>query len=370
MIENEISREAKSQASNNDQIRALEDNRSGEGESFVPLNRFDTSSSKADNSSNRAEQEKISNASKELADSHVLGKLEIVAAKKTESDSADEHEEHEADSEPNVNVGRAITWSREARERSRPVDGEGYYQVMERVGKDLLGRDMTPKETMELVTSAKALQKQRGHDSETLKSYDELLPKNEEELSVFMGNFGKRGAAGLPDAQLKELQNAIEKAIKSQSVNPGDTMVYDLKPVKDQPLVTGVVPNAVYIDSSHIEGGQGYRRNEKCEKETQQYWLSKSTAEALMRVQQALLKAGEEPVVLRSMNGAGRRALDRELIKKCAPNQPHAKRRSQHEFGISIDVDNYDNEKVRKALEKEGFIRNVPGDRPHFTRLK
>jgi hypothetical protein len=88
-----------------------------------------------------------------------------------------------------------------------------------------------------------------------------------------------------------------------------------------------------------------------------------------MRAQAALIKAGKDPLMLTNMNGAGRRALDRELISKCAPDQPHAKKHSQHEDGISIDVANYDNPDVRKAIEKEGFVHNVPGDRPHFTWL-
>jgi hypothetical protein len=200
---------------------------------------------------------------------------------------------------------------------------------------------------------------------------DELLPKNQNELVVFMNNFGKDRRGRLTDTQVKELQKDVHEAILThQSTDPKEVISFELKPVKDQKVVTDVVPNAVYIDNSHIEGGQGHRRKENCQTETQPYWLSKNTAEALMRAQKWLVENGKDPLVLRNMNGAGRRALDRELIKKCAPNQPHAKRRSQHEFGISIDVDNYDNPDVRKAIEREGFVHNVPGDRPHFTYLR
>lgn len=270
-----------------------------------------------------------------------------------------------------VNVGRPLSWSKATREVSRPKDGEGYFQVMQAVGKELLGRQISPDETMQLVSAAKALQEHRGKDKETLNGSDELLPKNQEELVVFMNNFGKDRRSRLTDTQVKDLQRDLHRAIFThQSTDPKEILSFELKPVKDQKVVTDVVPNAVYIDNSHIEGGQGHRRNEQCQTETQQYWLSKNTADALMRAQKSLLDAGKEPLVLRNMNGAGRRALDRELIKKCAPNQPHAKRRSQHEFGISIDVDNYDNPDVRKAIEKEGFVHNVPGDRPHFTYLR
>lgn len=270
-----------------------------------------------------------------------------------------------------VNVGKPITWSKATRDLARPKDGEGYFQVMQGIGAELLGRPLKTDETMQLVSAAKALQAHRGKDPETLTGSDELLPKNQDELLVFMNNFGKDRRGRLSEAQVKELQRDLADAIAThQSNNPREVISFDLKPVKDQKVVTDVVPNAVYLDNSHIEGGQGYRRKEDCSTETQPYWLSKNTAEALMRAQKSLIENGKEPLVLRNMNGAGRRALDRELIKKCAPNQPHAKRRSQHEFGISIDVDNYDNPDVRKAIEKEGFVHNVPGDRPHFTYLR
>lgn len=320
--------------------------------------------------------DKTARDSATLQDKGVVGDLNIVDSvtdnKRRRPEPRGEAETiDDVNDDEHVNVGRPLSWSKATREVSRPKDGEGYFQVMQAVGKELLGRQISPDETMQLVSAAKVLQEHRGKDKETLNSSDELLPKNQEELVVFMNNFGKDRRSRMSQTQVQELQRELHRAIFThQSTDPREVLSFELKPVKDQKIVTDVVPNAVYIDNSHIEGGQGHRRNEQCQTETQQYWLSKNTAEALMRAQKALLDAGKDPLVLRNMNGAGRRALDRELIKKCAPNQPHAKRRSQHEFGISIDVDNYDNPDVRKAIEKEGFVHNVPGDRPHFTYLR
>ncbi len=276
--------------------------------------------------------------------------------------------EHEPDSE-SLDFGKSIYWSNEDRVNARPKAGEGYYEVMNELGKKLLDRAIHPDELKMLIRGARALQEQRGKNPLELSVHDELLPKNEEELEVFLNSMLEKRHNRLTERQVRQLQLNLYEAFQNQmqTLDKGE-LVYDLRPVKDQPVVTKEVPDAVYIDSSHIEGGQGWRRKENCEHETQEYWLSKSTAEAFMRAQKALVEGGHEPAVLRNMNAAGRRALDRELIKKCAPNQPHAKKRSTHEFGISIDVDNYDNLDVRKALEKEGFVRNVPGDRPHFTR--
>ncbi|MBX9568036.1 MAG: hypothetical protein K2X77_04035 [Candidatus Obscuribacterales bacterium] len=317
-----------------------------------------------------------SEAGKKLQEQGILGQLDIVDAvadaKRPRPEPRTEAETIEdVNDDDHVNVGKPITWSKATRDLSRPKDGEGYYQVMQAIGAELLGRPLKTDETMQLVAAAKALQAHRGKDPETLTGSDELLPKNQNELVVFMNNFGKDRRGRLTDTQVKELQKDVHEAILThQSTDPKEVISFELKPVKDQKVVTDVVPNAVYIDNSHIEGGQGHRRKENCETETQPYWLSKNTAEALMRAQKCLVENGKDPLVLRNMNGAGRRALDRELIKKCAPNQPHAKRRSQHEFGISIDVDNYDNPDVRKAIEREGFVHNVPGDRPHFTYLR
>ena len=86
-----------------------------------------------------------------------------------------------------------------------------------------------------------------------------------------------------------------------------------------------------------------------------------------MQAQTLLINGGHDPIVINNMNGAGRRAIDRELISKCAPDQPHAKKHSTHEDGISVDVNNYADENVRKALTQVGFVHNVDGDRPHFT---
>lgn len=273
----------------------------------------------------------------------------------------------EPDSE-HVDVGAPLSWSQQAREKARPKDGQGYYDVMKSVGTELLGRDPTNDEVLLLVDAAKAMQENRGKNPNELTTHDELLPKNEEELNAFMNGLANPAPGKLSDHELLEFkQNLNDAFLKQRSTISKDQIIFDTKPVKDQPVVTKVVPDAVYIDSSNIEGGQGYRRKETCEKETQEYWLKKSTAEAFMRAQQWLIKNGDEPILLNNMNAAGRRAIDRELISKCAPDQPHAKKHSQHEDGISIDVSNYDDAKVRQALTREGFVHNVPGDRPHFT---
>jgi hypothetical protein len=146
-----------------------------------------------------------------------------------------------------------------------------------------------------------------------------------------------------------------------------DPVVTKLRPVTDQPDVTKVVPSAVYIDSSNIFGGQGFRRNLTGQPEKEEYWLSRPVAEALMRAQARLAAEGKVPVLLADMNAAGRRALDRELIGKFAPGQPHALKHSQHENGLCIDAENYDSPGIKQALTREGFVHNVPGDRPHFT---
>lgn len=282
---------------------------------------------------------------------------------------ADGEETHEPDPDDSVDIGTAIYWSLQTREKSKPQSGEGYFDTMKRVGEELLGRSPTVEELKALSSGARALQESRGKSSTELSSKDELLPKNSEELQRFFDAMEeKRGP--LSGRVIDKLKADLLEVCKQHISKSANELDFSTRPVTDQPVVTKVVPSAVYIDSSHIEGGQGYRRKEDCNSETQTYWLSKSTADAFMRAQKALQAQGKEAVVLRNMNAAGRRALDRELIKKCAPNQPHAKKRSTHEDGISIDVDNYDNLDVRAALEKEGFVRNVKGDRPHFTRFK
>jgi hypothetical protein len=160
-----------------------------------------------------------------------------------------------------------------------------------------------------------------------------------------------------------------EKPDKPIAPKPNDPSVsrLELKPVTDQLDVTDKVPNAVYINSSNIEGRHGYCRDAHGKKEEQTYWLSRPTAEAFMKAQDWLIKNGHDPMQLTNMNGAGRRAIDRERISKFAPNQPHATRHSTHEDGISVDVANSSDPYVRKALTMFGFVHNVPGDRPHFT---
>lgn len=292
---------------------------------------------------------------------------QIAGAEKIDSEPGSKDEES---AESKLDVGLPIYWSLEKREKSRPKAGEGYYDTMKTLGENLLGRPLSVEEIKALTGAAAAMQKQRGKDPNQLNSRDELLPKNLTELQAFLDGMGKGSGGPLSERTIDELKQKLLDEFAKQLSPSKNELDLSLRPVTDQPVVTKVVPNAVYIDSSHIEGGQGYRRTTECTPETQTYWLSKPTAEALMRVQAALKADGKEAVVLRNMNAAGRRALDRELIKKCAPNQPHAKKRSTHEDGISLDVDNYDNLDVRKALEKEGFVRNVPNDRPHFTRYK
>lgn len=303
----------------------------------------------------KSDQATTARQSRELAEQGKLGQLEL-------ADAADENDSD------HVDVGRAIIWSPEKRENSRPNEGEGYHQVMERVGRDLLGRPLLIDELKVVVDAAKAVQLHRGKDPAELTTHDELLPKNDRELDIFLNALEASKPGPLSERRIQELSKNFFEVFHKQMTQPIEgALVYDTRPVKDQPVVTKVVPSAVYLDNSHIDGGQGFRRKENCETETQEYWLSKATAESLMRAQKWLVENGNQPIQLRNMNGAGRRALDRELIKKCAPNQPHAKRRSQHEDGISIDVDNYDDPKVREALTREGFVHNVPGDRPHFT---
>jgi len=273
------------------------------------------------------------------------------------------------DADDHKDVGDPLHWEKDKREKARPKEGEGYYETMKSFGEELLGRELSVEEVSALSSAAKAVQKMRGKDPEQLTTHDELLPKNIDELEVFVNSLGKGKGGPLSERNIDALRRDLLEKFKEQ-LDPGKRELdYTLRPVKDQAVVTKVVPDAVYIDSSHIQGGQGYRRKLDCNSETQDYWLSKPTAEALMRAQQWLQENGKNPISLRNMNGAGRRALDRELISKCAPNQPHATRHSNHEDGISIDVDNYDDPDVRKALDREGFDHNVPGDRPHFTRF-
>lgn len=304
----------------------------------------------------------------QTTESSLKGKLGNLTLVDTSGKLQPETEEIDSD---HVNVGGTISWSPRLRELARPQKGQGYYDVMKNVGQELLGHKLSNDEIQMLVGAAKALQKNRGKDASELSSRDELLPKNAKERDVFFDNLDTPQSPGkISEREKLEFMLHLNDVIQSHEGTPTkDQIVLDTRPVKDQPVVTKVVPDAVYLDSSNIEGGQGYRRTEKCEPETQNYWLSKPTAEALMRAQAALIKEGKAPLMLTNMNGAGRRALDRELISKCAPDQPHAKKHSQHEDGISIDVANYDNADVRKAIEKEGFVHNVPGDRPHFTWL-
>lgn len=305
-----------------------------------------------------------SKESKELENQCKLGRLELVDSSANSTSKVDEKDSD------HVNVGAGLSWSREAREHSRPQPGQGYYDVMKTVGADLLGREMQPDEVKLLVSAGVALQEMRGKNAKVLNVHDELLPKNEEELSVFMDHLLPKSNSLISERQARQLKQSLYEIFRGHMGKPAkEDVVTDLRPVSDQPVVTKVVPNAVYIDSSNIEGGQGYRRTPDCEKETQTYWLSRPTAEALMRAQDWLLKNGHDPLLLNNMNAAGRRALDRELISKCAPDQPHAKKHSTHEDGISIDVANYDDPNVRKAILQEGFVHNVDGDRPHFTRF-
>ncbi len=291
--------------------------------------------------------------SKHLASDGKLGNLELV-----ESDKDSDH----------LEVGKPLFWTKESRENSRPQPGEGYQQVMKRVGQDILGRAVELDELEAMAAAARALQMDRGKNPDKLTVHDELLPKNENELDLFLKALAQKKDGPFSERHIDELSKSLNFEIQKHLAEPqGGTLVFDTRPVKDQAIVTKVVPNAVYIDNSHIEGGQGFRRTPKCEPETQEFWLAKGTADALMRAQHWLVDNGNHPIQLRNMNGAGRRAIDRELISKCAPGQPHAKRHSQHEDGISIDVDNYDDPKVREALTRENFVHNVPGDRPHFT---
>jgi hypothetical protein len=315
--------------------------------------------------------------SRELEKQGQLGRLELIASgsgKPEQAKAGSTPDAGDTDGSDHVNVGDGLNWSKQAREHARPREGQGYYDVMKAVGADLLKREVQPEEVKLLVSAAMALQEQRGKNPKELSTHDELLPKNEEELSVFMSHLivgnQPHSPGDLGDRQVKEFQQGLQGAFDQHFGKiTGDQIVTDLRPVKDQPVVTKVVPSAVYIDSSNIEGGQGYRRKEDCTKETQDYWMSRPAAEAFMRAQQWLVKNHHDPMQLNNMNGAGRRALDRELISKCAPDQPHAKKHSQHEDGISVDVDNYDDANVRQALTREGFVHNVPGDRPHFTWL-
>lgn len=294
-----------------------------------------------------------------------LGNLTLVDSSKVKASS-----DEDADNSDHLNVGAPISWDPSTREKARPKNGEGYYDVMKNVGEELLGHKPGKDEIQMLVAGAKALQQHRGKDPAELSSRDELLPKNEQERDVFLNNMDIPPPGKLSEREKQELIMHLFAVLESHQQAPTkDQIVLDTRPVKDQPIVTKVVPNAVYIDSSNIEGGQGYRRTEKCEPETQTYWLSKPTADALMAAQDWLIKNGKEPLMLTNMNAAGRRAIDRELISKCAPDQPHAKKHSQHEDGISVDVFNYANPDVRKAIEDQGFVHNVPGDRPHFTLL-
>ncbi len=312
-----------------------------------------------------AQQYVIAASAKDLENQNKLGKLSIVdiAAQVKENDSAEKDSDH-------LDVGSQLSWSRKERKSARPQDGQGYYDVMKSVGQDLLGRPVNAAEVQILISGARALQEYRGRDPKELNSHDELLPKNEKELSIFLNGLIAKPDGKIEQRDVQELQRSVFEALQQHAGKiTGDKIVLDLRPVKDQKEVTDKVPTAVYIDSSNIEGGQGYRRTTKCEPETQNYWLSKATADALMKVQAALIADHKDPLQLRNMNGAGRRAIDRELISKCAPDQPHAKKHSQHEDGISIDVDNYDDPNVRAALTKQGFVHNVPGDKPHFTYL-
>ena len=293
-----------------------------------------------------------------------LGNLEVVDKTKTKAVDDDPDSEH-------IEVGAAINWSPEARANARPLAGQGYNDVMEKVGSDLLGRAPLPEELQSLVLAARAMQEQRGKNPDTLSTHDELLPKNEDEMAAFMqGLSGNTSPSPLDGRQLEAIQQTLSSSFQQHMAKlTGDQIVFTERKVTDQPIVTNVVPDAVYVDSSNIAGGQGYRRKPDCSHETQDYWLSKPTADAFIKAQQWLIQNHHDPMQIDNMNGAGRRALDRELISKCAPDQIHALKHSTHENGISIDVDNYDDKNVQGALVKFGFVHNVPSDHPHYTYL-
>lgn len=323
----------------------------GDGITGKDTNVFSSAVADKDSETSRAQ---TAEQSKALARDGKLGNLDL--------------HDSEIDSD-HIEVGKTLFWSKESRQSARPQTGEGYQQVMKRIGQELLGRSPDTEELEAMAGAARVLQRQRGKDPNQLSVHDELLPKNENELDLFLKALTQKKDGPFSERHIDDLSKSLNFEIQKHlaEVPPAGTLVYDTRPVKDQAVVTKVVPNAVYLDNSHIEGGQGFRRTPKCEPETQEYWLAKGTADALMRAQHWLVDNGNNPIQLRNMNGAGRRALDRELISKCAPGQPHAKRHSQHEDGISIDVDNYDDPKVREALTRENFVHNVPGDRPHFT---
>jgi hypothetical protein len=146
---------------------------------------------------------------------------------------------------------------------------------------------------------------------------------------------------------------------------------FKLEKVTD-PTILKQVPSATYIG---IEGNiRAMDGKTPIIKTDQRLWLSEKAATGLIKAQAILDAEGKgKRIDLRPLNSAGRLHDAQEAIAKANPHQVHAKKgHSNHEHGNSIDINNYGDKDVVRALRAAGFVfgdrgKQIKNDPVHFT---
>ena len=149
------------------------------------------------------------------------------------------------------------------------------------------------------------------------------------------------------------------------------TSGFRLEKVTD-PKILKQVPSATYIG---VEGNiRAMDGKTPVIKTDQRLWLSEKAATGLVKAQAILDAEGKgKRIDLRPLNSAGRLHDAQEAIAKANPHQVHAKKgHSNHERGNSIDVNNYGDKDVVRALRAAGFVygdrgKQIKNDPVHFT---
>lgn len=130
-----------------------------------------------------------------------------------------------------IDSAKSFSVSENLEKMSHPKRGQGYYETMQALGKELCSRDLSHIEVMALVDGARALQKERGKNPDVLSTKDSLIPKNESELKTFMENIGSK----LDPAYASEFKNELNKKNREPSVDSSTPPMPDRKPESNVP---------------------------------------------------------------------------------------------------------------------------------------
>ncbi len=175
-----------------------------------------------------------------------------------------------------------------------------------------------------------------------------------------------QGLLNIPRIGGPEIGRPGDQALGPQFGSPGGKL---LEPVRD-PSVLSRVPDALYIGQKGTVTSMRNRGGEQ-----QEYWLAGDAARAFAKAQEILATKGKQ-IVVSDKNGAGRTVdTQTEIYNRSNGGRGFAAGKptsSNHTVGRAMDVSNYTDPDVKRALLAVGWRQGdsrgpIANDLHHFS---